>query len=151
MFHKATDVKFLEGTLLEVSFQNGQVKRFDMSRLFSKYPQLTALNDHDLFCSGKLMGAYGIIWNDDLDIETESIYEDGITVRSNEPSGSILAGTAVRSARAKAGISQAELAMLTGIDQSDISRIERGLANPSVLTLARITDALKMNLSINIS
>lgn len=27
------------------------------------------------------MGAYGIMWNDDLDIETETIYEDGVTVR----------------------------------------------------------------------
>ena len=82
MFHKATELKYLEGTAMEVTFQDGKVKRYDMALLFGKYPQLQALTDRSLFLSGKLMGAYGILWNDDLDIETETIYEDGITVPS---------------------------------------------------------------------
>jgi hypothetical protein len=28
------------------------------------------------------MGAYGIIWNDELDVEVETIYEDGVTVQT---------------------------------------------------------------------
>ena len=79
MFHKATDMRFLEGTAMEVIFQDGKVKQYDMASLFDKYPQLRALEDRELFLSGKLMGAYGIMWNDDLDIETETIYEDGVT------------------------------------------------------------------------
>ncbi len=82
MFHKAIELRFLEGTALEVTFQSGEVKRYDMRVLFPKYPQLKALEDRDLFLSGKLIGAYGIIWNDDLDIETETIWEDGETVRT---------------------------------------------------------------------
>ena len=85
MFHKATDMRFLEGTAMEVVFQDGKVKRYDMASLFGKYPQLRALEDRELFLSGKLMGAYGIMWNDDLDIETETIYEDGVTVREEQP------------------------------------------------------------------
>ena len=85
MFHKAIDLKLLEGTSLEVSFQDGIVKRYDMSVLFSKYPQLKQLEDRSLFLSGKMMGAYGIVWNDALDIETETIYEDGETVRHEKP------------------------------------------------------------------
>ena len=77
MFHKATDMRFLDGTALEVRFQDGKVNRYDMAMLFGKYPQLKALEDRKLFLSGRLMGAYGIMWNDDLDIETETIYEDG--------------------------------------------------------------------------
>ena len=84
MFHRAIDFKLLEGTALEVTFQDGMVKRYDMSALFSKYPQLKALEDRTLFLSGKLMGAYGIRWNDDLDIETETIYEEGETVREEK-------------------------------------------------------------------
>ena len=61
MFHKAIDLKLLEGTSLEVSFQDGVVKRYDMSVLFSKYPQLKQLEDRSLFLSGKMMGAYGKI------------------------------------------------------------------------------------------
>jgi DNA-binding XRE family transcriptional regulator len=57
---------------------------------------------------------------------------------------------AVLSARAKAGLSQKELSELTGIDQSDISKIERGVANPSVATLERIAAALGGRLTIAI-
>lgn len=82
MFHKAIGLRFLEGTALEVTFRTGEVKRYDMRVLFPKYPQLAVLEDRDLFLSGKLMGSYGIIWNDDLDIETETIFRDGVTVRN---------------------------------------------------------------------
>lgn len=55
-------------------------KSSSMTFLFSKYPQLKALEDENLFKSGKLVGPYGIIWNDDLDLETETIYEEGKTL-----------------------------------------------------------------------
>ena len=151
MFHKAVDMRFLEGTALEVIFQDGKVKQYDMAMLFGKYPQLRALEDRSLFLSGKLMGSYGIIWNDDLDIETETIYEDGTTVREEEPAANQAAASAVASARALSGLSQKQLAALTGIDQSDISKIERGVSNPSVATLERIARALGGQLSISIT
>ncbi len=151
MFHKAVNLRFLEGTALEVVFQDGTVKQYDMAELFAKYPQLKALNNRDLFLSGKLMGAYGIIWNDDLDIEIETIYDDGKTVRVDQLPGNLAVASAVSSARASKGISQKQLASLTGIDQSDISKIERGIANPSVATLDRIAKALGGSLSISIT
>ena len=49
MFHKAIDLKFLDGMALAVTFQDGKVKRYDMRCLFSKYPQLKALEDRELF------------------------------------------------------------------------------------------------------
>lgn len=151
MFHKAVDLQFRESTTLEVKFQDGIVKRYDMAELFSKYPQLEALKDRNLFTSGKLMGSYGIIWNDDLDIEVETIYEEGITIRTDSMPVGMLVANAVLSARAKAGISQKELAAATGIDQSDISKIERGVANPSIATLNRIANALGAKLSVSIA
>ena len=151
MFHKAIKLEYLEGTTLELTFQDGKVKRYDMSALFSKYPQLEALKDRTLFTSGKLLGPYGIVWNDDLDIETETIYEDGETVREEKPAAFVMVGEAVAAASAKKGLSQKELSDLTGIDQSDISRIERGIANPSVNTLNRIAKALDAKLLISIA
>ena len=151
MFHKATDMKFLDRTALEVVFQDGKVKRYDMATLFDKYPQLRALEDRKLFLSGHLAGFYGIIWNDDLDIETETIYEDGVTIRKLPPIASRAAGTAVASARALSGMSQKQLAAASGIDQSDISKIERGVANPSVSILERIAKALGGQLTIDIA
>ena len=143
MFHKAIELRLLEGTAMEITFQDGVVKRYDMSALFPKYPQLKQLGNRDLFLSGKLMGAY-------LDIETETIYEDGKTVRKEEIVIHKASSQAVAAARAAAGISQKQLAALTGIDQSDISKIERGIANPSVETLDRIANALGGQLTISI-
>ena len=151
MFHKAINLTFKEGTSFEVQFQDGKVKRYDMASLFGKYPQLRALENRDLFLSGKLMGAYGIVWNDDLDIETETIYEDGKTVRTEKAVAENPAAKAVAAARAISGLSQKQLAQMTGIDQSDISKIERGMANPSVSTLDRIAKALGGQLAISIA
>ncbi|MCR5694204.1 MAG: helix-turn-helix domain-containing protein [Clostridia bacterium] len=134
----------------KVSFEDGTVKRYDMRKLFSKYPQLSALEDKALFLSAKLIGAYGIVWNDDLDVETEIIYEDGETVHKENVTIHHASSQAVAAARARAGISQQRLAELTGIDQSDISKIERGVSNPSVATLERIATALHGQLSITI-
>jgi len=44
--------------------------------------------------------------------------------------------------REKHGLTQAELAARCGIDQGDISRIERGATSPTARTLQRIADAL---------
>ena len=150
MFHKAIGLQFLDGTAMAVTFQDGSVKRYNISVLFPKYPQLEALKDRELFLSGRLMGAYGIVWTDELDIETETIYEDGETIEVKKIDIQKASSQAVLSARAKAGLSQKELSELTGIDQSDISKIERGVANPSVATLERIAAALGGRLTIAI-
>ncbi len=150
MFHKALSLKFNEGTTVEVKYQDGKVKQYDMRVLFDKYPQLKALEDRTLFESGKLVSPYGIVWNDDLDIETETIYQSGKTVRTEYVPLHSSSASAVAEARAKYGMSQKELAEATGIDQGDISRIERGLSNPSVATLERIAKAFGKELEIKI-
>ncbi len=72
MFHKAIDLKFKEGTVLELTFQDGKVNRYDMSVFFNKYSQFTVLCNRELSLAGKLRG-YGIIWNEALGRETETI------------------------------------------------------------------------------
>lgn len=149
MFHRGVDLEFKEGTVLEVTFQDGKVIRYDMAVLFDKYPQLSALKNREFFETGRLMGL-GIIWNDDLDIETETIYEEGEVVRVIKPVISYVVGNAVAEARAKKGLSQKELSENTGIDQSDLSKIERGVANPSIGTLNRIAEAMDAELMVSI-
>lgn len=148
MFHKAIDLRFNEGTSLEVTFQDGQVKQYDMSVLFEKYPTLKALKDRNLFVSGKLQGYYGIVWNDFIDIETETIYQNGHTVEIHEKQAVVKAGEAVEAARKKKRVSQFELSQRTGIHQAEISKLERGISNPSVKTLERIAEALDCKLEI---
>ena len=136
---------------MELTFQDGKVKQYDMSVLFDKYPQLQALEDRALFLSGQLIGAYGIVWNDDVDIEAETIYEEGTTVGNVRPAAYTMVGNAVAAARARKGFTQKELAQATGIDQSDLSKIERGVANPSIGTLNRIAEALDAKLTVSIA
>lgn len=45
---------------------------------------------------------------------------------------------AIIDARKESGLTQKELAEKTGIAQGDISKIEKGLANPSLKTLKRL-------------
>ena len=45
-------------------------------------------------------------------------------------------------------MTQKELAEKTGIYQADISKIERGIGNPSVMTLKRLADGLEIELII---
>lgn len=54
----------------------------------------------------------------------------------------------VLDARLAAGISQQELSKRTGINQGDISKIERGTANPSLRTLKRLAAGLGRQLKI---
>ena len=54
------------------------------------------------------------------------------------------------SARAVKGFTQKELAKASGINQSDISKIEKGIANPTVTTLKRIASALGMKLQVSL-
>lgn len=58
-------------------------------------------------------------------------------------------GEALFQARLKAGITQQQLESVTGINQADISRIERGASNPSLTTIKRLADGLGMGLNIN--
>lgn len=149
MFHKVIKLEYKDNVTLEMTFQDGKVMRYDMSVLFDKYPALKALKNRDLFLSGK-MSSYGIRWNDDLDIEAETIYQDGELVRTTKLPINFEIAYMVSSARAKSGLSQAKLSELTGIDQADISKIENGLSNPSISTLERIAKALRADLEISI-
>ena len=55
---------------------------------------------------------------------------------------------AILRARVQAGLTQKQLADMTGISQADISRLERGTANPSIKTLQRVATALGRKLQI---
>lgn len=150
MFHKAVSLEFKEGTRLELTFQDGSVKSYDISVLFEKYPQLEALNDRKLFLKGSLMGGYGIVWNDDLDIDAETVYEDGVTVGKTQFDINVCLSDAIMKARAESGLTQKELSLASGINQADISKLERGIGNPSLKTLDRLVHAMGKTLKIDI-
>lgn len=47
-------------------------------------------------------------------------------------------------------VSQRELAARAEVTQADLSRIERGLANPTLLTLTRIANTLDLEISLTV-
>ena len=55
---------------------------------------------------------------------------------------------AILDARREAKVTQKQLSILSGLDQGDISKLERGLSNPTLKTLQKIADALDMDVSI---
>ncbi len=55
---------------------------------------------------------------------------------------------AIIDARKQCNMTQKELAERTGIDQSDISKIETGNANPALSTLKRLAEGMNMILKL---
>ena len=55
---------------------------------------------------------------------------------------------AIIDARQKSGLTQKELSERTGIAQGDISKLERGNANPSIRTLQRLARGMGMSLTL---
>lgn len=150
MSHKAIKLYLEQNTTLKVLFEDGITKEYDVLSLSKKYPQLNALKDRSLFLKGKLFGWGGVIWNDDLDLDAETIYEDGLTVESEDKAAEIILGFNIKQARLKKQLTQEELSKLTNIDQSDISKIEKGILCPSLSTIKKIARGLKEVIRINI-
>lgn len=150
MFVRGTNVKFLEDVTIEMTFQDGKIVRYDMSKMFSKFPQLRELrNNRKLFENGHLdPGGYGIIWNDDLDFEANSIYEDGEVVGYEEVSINQQIGALLTKTREEMNVTQVELSKTSHIDQGDISKIEKGLGNPTISKINKLFKALGKSISL---
>ena len=79
MFHKIKNVEPLENFELFVQFSEGISKIYDMKPLFKEIPNFLALEeDKNLFCSVEVdTGGYGIVFNDDLDLSCDELWENG--------------------------------------------------------------------------
>ncbi len=147
----AIKIKYLDDVKFEMTFQDGKVIRFDMSTMFDAFPQLIELRrNRELFLSGKLdYGGDAIVWNDDLDFSSASVYECGELVGEVEVTLNQKIGALLRIAREEAGIYQTDLAKKTKIDQGDISRIENGKGNPTIKTLQTLFKAVGKEIVFN--
>ena len=140
-----------ESTTFDLYFMDGSVKRYDILSLANKFPQLNALKDRKLFLQGKLPGWGGVVWNDELDVGCETVYEEGIDVSQEYDDIDIVVfGYKVKHRRQEFLLSQSELANRIGIDQSDLSKVEKGLANPTYKMMKRIANALNCDLDIDL-
>ncbi len=93
MFHKVTDVNALRNCRLSVQFAEGVTKIYDVKQLFEKWPQFSVLKeDRALFNAVQVdTGGYGIIWNEDLDLSCNELFDNGVLVHT--PFDNIMAFT----------------------------------------------------------
>ena len=152
MFHKITSLAALPDYILLVGFADGEFKQFDLKPLMDKYPPFKTLKDVDgLYEQAKIdAGGYGIVWNDDLDISAEGIYEKGVACAAPDDiekyRQSLL--SALTKARQDAGLSQKHLEILSGVAQPCIARTEKGATDPQLSTLLKMLRPLGLTLSI---
>ena len=140
-----------ENTTLDLYYLDGVVKRYDILSLADKYPQLNALKDRGLFLKGHLLGWSVVQWNDELDIDVETVYEEGVDVTSEyDDIENAIIGYKIKQKRLEMNLTQEELAVKVGMDQSDLSKIEKGNANPSIKTIFKIVCGLDSKISIDI-
>ena len=81
MFHKIKSVNPLNNYKLSVIFAEGVTKIYDVKPLFKKWAIFNDLKDPKLFTGVSVdKGGHGIIWNDNIDLSSEELYENGKTV-----------------------------------------------------------------------
>lgn len=79
MFPKVANVKPDGGLFLRVEFVNGEVRQYDVSQLFSRFPVFLSLKKSALFDTVQVdPGGYGISWNEDIDLSCDELYHMGI-------------------------------------------------------------------------
>ena len=142
MMREAVKVVLREKTLFDVWFLDSTVKRYDILSLSDKFPQLNQLKDRTLFEKGRMLGWSTVVWNDEgIDVTSEYDYDEIYLA---------VLGYKIKDARLALFMSQEDLAKKTGIDQSDLSKIEKGLANPTVKMLNRIAKGLSLKVNITL-
>ena len=138
-----TKINILEDLQFEATFADGEVVLFDVKTLFSKHPVFHQLENNNLFKQLQIDGVgYGVSWNDELDLSSDGIYTLGKHISKVDPEIRILVGQAVSEARENKNISQRELSKRSGVMQAEISKIEQGKGNPTILTLQKLSQSL---------
>ena len=139
-----------ENFILSVTFINGTIKEYDVKRLFPIFPQLRAFEIvHGLFEQARVdVGGHGISWNDELDLDANDIWEDGIETGKEHINAIDMVASELMKIRHEVGMTQKQLSDITGIYQADISKIERGISNPSITTLERLAEGMGVELNI---
>ena len=78
-----TKLKIGEDYSLLVSFDNDVTKNFDLTPYIEAYEVFEPLKDRLLF-EKAILTRWGIIWNEDIDIAIEEVYESGKTTAVNQ-------------------------------------------------------------------
>lgn len=86
MFNKIKNVELLPGFIIKAEFVCNVQKLYDIKPLFDKYKAFLPLREiKGLFEQARVdCGGYGIVWNDDIDIDANEIWYNGCTILNND-------------------------------------------------------------------
>lgn len=84
MFHKIKDVNPMSDYRLSVQFSEGVTKVYDVKPLFDKFDAFKIFEIRpELFSDVTVdIGGYGVVWNDELDLSCDELFENGSTVKT---------------------------------------------------------------------
>ena len=152
MFYKITSLSTLDDYVLLAGFSNGVFKKFDLKPIIDKYlPFKDLVNIKGLYKQAKIdVGGYGVIWNDELDISSNAIFEKGEEVKPEyniDIIKSELISDIIKT-RKEQGLSQKQLEVLSGVAQPLIARVENNQTDPQLSTLIKLLEPLGKKLKI---
>lgn len=83
MFHKIKTVSPLPEYRLSVQFSEGVTKIYDVKHLFEKIPAFRSLVGNVDFEDVHVdVGGYGVIWNDEIDLSCDELWNNGVEVET---------------------------------------------------------------------
>lgn len=84
MFHKIKNVSALPDYRLSVQFSEGVTKLYDVKPLFDRFSVFKIFQQlPELFDDVAVdVGGCGIVWNDDLDLSCDELWENGVVVKT---------------------------------------------------------------------
>ena len=79
MFHRVKEVNIIKDYILQITFEDGNNKYYDVSKLFQKWEIFLNLKTVvGLFEQVKVdKGGYGISWNEEIDLSCNELWENG--------------------------------------------------------------------------
>lgn len=85
MFHKIKKVFPLKDFRLIVQFSDGSTKSYDLNPLINSIPAFKTLKDNPakFYDVAVDVGGYGIIWNDELDLSCDELWEHGLLMKTS--------------------------------------------------------------------
>lgn len=84
MFHRIKSVQPIPDFQIIVQFMEGITKLYDITPLFKKWPIFKELKENPKVFEDVEVdtGGYGIVWNDDIDLSCDELYENGQVINT---------------------------------------------------------------------
>lgn len=135
MHNRISKVELVGDYSIRCSFYSGDVREYDVS-VFEDCPK-KEFDKVKIANNGECLK-----WGQEFELLAEEIWKDSVIVESNYPEPKYQFAILLSYYRELNKMTQKDMEEKTGISQSDISRYERGEANPSLDTLNRIADSV---------